>query len=406
MKNEKNKSFEKVDLTIEREIMEVEKKFTLSDPHFFDFYKQSESVKEIYQVYLSHPKEAFSLRMRKTKSGHNTSYSAAQKTRGEVTNDGLARLETPTLIDQETFDQYVENGHYPALKKLRVEPMPGVTIDWIEGWPDPIVEVENYANNEEALQFLHVYEDLLIDRSGEPDVDNEHIAYALSGKDVESDPYVELTPEKVVEELLAYQSIGYKQIVVGLSGRSGSGKTTLARQVQTLLQERNLNSTLLSTDDYHVGKSKLERTYGAPWLNWDSSVVYDTERMAEDIKLLQKGEMVQRRSFSFETQEPYMGSTIEPTNIIIVEGIHAGSNHLKDVRTLYFELPTSLSTCIGRDISRLRNGSRPNSSIGSTEERFLYQLQYAEPEYLNKDRPPRNSWSGCARSMGAIALDN
>lgn len=405
MSLEKMKYISEIESTPEREKIENELKLTPNDPNFFDFLLQQNEIQYIHQTYLSHPTEQFSLRLRETVIDGEARYSAALKSRGTTKTLGVSRLETPTHISKEAYEKYQKRGQFASLDKRRVELAPGVSVDWIEGWELPIIELEDFETNEAAQLFYQMYADQLNDRSGEREVDNEHIAHTLSDIDTEQEVYTSLDANKVVSEIMAYRSIGYKKIVVGLSGRSGSGKSTVARQLRNLLAYKaHLPSTLLSTDDYHVGKTFLESNYEKPWKNWDSAVVYDTKALAEDLKCLQAGEKIDRRSFSFETEEPYVEGEISPNDIIIIEGIHAGSNDLKEVRTLYFDLGTPFATSVGRDISRLRDGSRPNDSIGSPESRLRYQLEIAEPAFWEKDTPPRNSWSASVRPIGALAL--
>lgn len=406
MSVENNTGSIEFDQSLEREKIETEKKYSPIDPNFFDFLKQLHEQKNIHQVYLSHPTEPFSLRLRQIEQGDKTVYTAAGKARGNVTAAGLKRLETPTIISKEVFQHITSAGQYASLDKLRIEPVPGVSIDWIDGWELPIIEIEELETNEEAQQFLHVYKSQLVDHSGELIVDNEHIAYVLSGLDFESKSYEVIQPEDVVSEILAQKDSLSKPLVIGISGRSGSGKTTLARQIQTILAHQNqIACTILSTDDYHVGRSYLETTYGAPWLNWDSPLVYDTKQLAVDIKRLRHGKEIGKRVFDFESQEPDVEGVVRPREVIIVEGIHAGNRHLDTVRDMYVEMPTPFATSVGRDISRLRDGTRPNSSIGTPEIRLAYQLAYAEPSYLEKDNPKEHSLPTRGRHIGSLVLE-
>lgn len=390
----------------EREKIETELKFQPVDPYFFDFLKQQCELLEIDQVYLSSPSEPYSLRVRKLQSSDGTtSYTAALKDRGRVVPNGLRRIETPTKISQDAYEYHASHAS-AKLHKWRVEPVPGVNVDWIEGWQQPVIEIEDVGINEEAQLFYQQYRDQLVDRTGSPEVDNEHIAHALLKHEV--DPPLQMEPEKIAEEILAYMSTGMKQLVVGISGRSGSGKTTVARQVSQLLGSRgDASSTILTTDNYHKGKSYLEAQTGGSITNWDENSVYDTKLLAFDIWRLRGGEDVEQRKFSFATQEPYFDGKIYPRHdIIIVEGIHAGSPDLAKVRQLHFNLGTPFATSVGRDLERIRKTTRANTSIGSPEDRLRYQLQYAEPTFrdIEQSMPRRNYWSESTRRIATIAL--
>lgn len=390
----------------EREKIETELKFQLADPFFFDFLKQQCEIAEIKQVYLSQPNEPYSLRVRKIESGETTTYSAALKDRGRVVPHGLRRMETPTVITEEAFRFHEEHAS-ASLHKWRVEPVPGVVVDWIDGWEQPIVEIEDFGINEEAQLFYQQYRDQLIDRTGAPEVDNEHIAHMLTHNELEISG--ELQAEDIAEEIFAYRRAGMKQLVVGISGRSGSGKSTVAKQVAGLLRNSARGgsaSTILTTDNYHRGRNYLREQQGGPVVNWDEADVYDTKALAFDVWNLQHGEPIEYRKFSFRTQEPYVDGMIHPEDIIIIEGIHAGSSDLDKVRQLHFNLHTPLATSIGRDLERIRKTTRANNSISSPEKRLRYQLEYAEPTFqtIESGMPKRNNWSASMRPIGAMAL--
>lgn len=381
-----NGEFDKIP---EQEKWEVEKKFVPIDPHYFDFLESVREVQHIEQIYLSSPEEPYSLRVRKIdEADGSVRYSATLKSEGSVEVDGLTRFETPTEVSAETFAFY-EKTDAPRLTKHRVEPVPGVTIDWIDGYDRPIVEIEDIATNPDAQLFFQQYGDVLSDHTGLPEVNNEWIAHHLSR--VERSEAKQISVEEMSKKVLGYKSYGISPIVVTIDGRSGSGKTTYARQLAGLLKlgtdGESLDTTVLSTDNYHRGKSWLEsQNNGKPWQNWDASIVYDTKELAIDIARLRAGESVENRFFSFDDQECHFEGTIRPTEIIIVEGIHAGTKDLEGIRHFHFPVETPLATAVGRDLGRLREGDRPNSAIGSTAERLSYQLEYAEPAFQEIER--------------------
>jgi uridine kinase len=380
--------------------LEVERKFVPRSPELFEHYK-SDTI-SITQAYLSAPTDDYSLRLRKVIDGQNTTYSATLKSRGDHTPNGLARMEIDVPIAGATFDYYMDTQ--PAmLHKQRAEPLPGVTIDWIDGSNTPIVEIENIGHNEMAAQFLSLMEDELIDRTGQPDADNEALAYALSGITYEATQPIDV--KSILEDVAAYQRAGYEHIVLGIAGRSGSGKTTLASQLDNNLRHMLHTQPLrLSTDDYHVGRQHLEATYGAPWSNWEAAEVYDTKALAEDIKQLKAGQPIKARHFDFTTEETVFGHTLAPSNVIIVEGIHAGSPDLASVRQMFYDVKTPLATSLGRDIKRLLTTDRQNDSIRSPEDRLRYIIETGEPTYQSIEHPRRNSFSASVRPLGAVAL--
>lgn len=385
------------------EQLEIERKFIALDSTVFDQYRPSAS--RITQLYLSHPDDEYSLRLRQSVAPDGeTSFIATLKDRGIVTPEGLQRMEIETPISEAAFTHYSQ-GDYPRLYKERAELCSGVTIDWIDGSDTPIIEVENADLHQSASQFLSLFSRDLLERTGHSDVDNESLAYAIYEGSLERPP--EVSVEQIIEDMLAYRSIGTQQLVVGIGGRSGSGKSTLARELQAAVASHpdlGDQTGLVSTDDYHVGKRHLETTYGAPWTNWEDARVYDTATLANDIAQWHKGKPIIGRHFDFATEEPAFGDPLPDSNILIVEGIHAGSRDLAGVRQMYYEVTTPLSVSLGRDLKRLIATDRQQAAMKSPEERLRYVLEIGEPTYETVTRAPRNVFSASSRRLGQQVL--
>ncbi|HMS93432.1 MAG TPA: hypothetical protein PKD28_03525 [Candidatus Saccharibacteria bacterium] len=385
------------------EQLEIERKFIALDSTVFDQYRPSAS--RITQLYLSRPDDEYSLRLRQSVAPDGeTLFIATLKDRGIVTPEGLQRVEIETPVSEAAFTHYSQ-GDYPRLYKERAELCSGVTIDWIDGSDTPIIEVENADLHQSASQFLSLFSRDLLERTGHSDVDNESLAYAIYEGSLERPP--EVSVEQIIEDMLAYRSIGTQQLVVGIGGRSGSGKSTLARELQAAIAahpELGEPAGLVSTDDYHVGKNYLETTYGAPWTNWEDARVYDTALLARDIARWREGQPIVQRYFDFTTEEPVFGDPLPDSNVLIVEGIHASSRHLADQRQMFYEVATPLSVSLGRDLKRLLATDRSQAAMKSPEERLRYILEIGEPTYQTIDYAPRNSFSGCVRPMGQQAL--
>lgn len=373
----------------EREKWETEKKYIVTDPEYVELLARFNEPKVIEQIYLSRPHESANLRLRSTTDAHgNTQYTATLKTEPREVPNGLLRRETPTPINEVAFSYYQQTDA-PRLHKIRVEPYEGVSIDWIEGYAHPIVEIEDIGLHAEAQRFLQEYGNVLEERTGHHSVDNEWIAHQLAGKESISLP--PLSVDEMANQIRGYHHYGISPIVVTIDGRSGSGKTTIARALQAKLRYQKgvptINSVLLSVDNYHRGKSWLEMQNGnRPWIDWDAAIVYDTKELAIDVARLRAGESIENRFFSFENQESRFDGTVTPAPVIIIEGIHAGSRDLDGARHFHFAVDTPLATSIERDLARLREGDRPNSTIGSPEERLRYQLEYAEPAFRSINR--------------------
>jgi uridine kinase len=384
---------------------EREKKYVVPNLELVEGFK--DGAVPIEQVYLSRPEDEFSLRVRAKYTTNGPAYTATLKDGGEVVHGSLNRLEVETPISQQAYEYYASRPDFPSIRKLRAEPYPGFTIDFIEGLPTPLVEIEE-RDGSSYPAYVEAMTNEFIDVTDDPAYLNESLAYERSpssaeAKEVESlDQFV----QRVAEDMGSAYKAGYQNVIVGISGMSGSGKSStvaeLARRFETRLNAE-LHPVVISTDDYHKGKKYLEQTYGAPWTNWDDPRVYDTALMAEDLKALMQGETINRRHFDFATEEVVIDGPITKRPFIIVEGLYAGSKDLADVRTLHYEVPTSKATSIGRDVRRLVLENRTNSSIGTPEERLRYQLEVALPTYENQDRPKRNFVSSCARPLAERA---
>lgn len=390
------KSFEQLSYEVERKLVPI-------DEALFAPYEQL--AEPIEQVYLSRPDEDFTLRVRAQHTPDGTRYTATLKDKGELTAHGLARLEVESEITQDAYERYASNPAYPRITKRRATLIDGVTIDWIDGFDQPLIEIENCGNNPLAAQFYDDFSANMFEVTGDDTYENSTIAYEQF--DGTFEPLQDLSAAFIVDEIVAQLQTGKPQVTVGISGMSGSGKTTLAREVKQELI-RQFGDTLpavveLSTDDYHRGKHYLEATYGAPWTNWDLPEVYDTETLARHLAALKSGQAIPQQTFDFPRQETVVTGVIEPSSVVLVEGIFAGSPHLARVRDLHFTVPTPLATTLARDLLRLASTDRSNSSIATPEARLRYQLETAIPTYQSQERPRRNSWASSVRAIGKAA---
>ncbi len=386
---------------------ESERKFIASSPELLEGFRAG--AVPIEQIYLSNPQDEFSLRVRAKHTAHGTEYTATLKDEGNIVDGQLERLEVETAISAETYDYYASQPDLASIKKLRAEPYPGFTIDYIEKLDSPLAEIEQRDDPYPA--YIQALTSELVDVTGDPLFLNETLAHTLrdikSERDNTTPETLDVFVRRVAHDILTHYRLGYKHIVTGISGMSGSGKSSVVAELSRQLEEHfgpEFKPTILSTDDYHKGRIHLEETYGAPWENWDDERVYDTELMASDIARLLNGETIHHRHFDFASEETVIDDPVVLRPLIIVEGIVAGSPDLQDIRQLHFEVPTSRATSIGRDVRRLVLENRVNGSIGSPEARLKYQLETALPTYQGQERPTRNHYSSCARPLAERAF--
>jgi len=389
-----------------QKLREREQTLTAPTPDLLDAFRPLATP--IEGAYLSHPSEEFSLRVRAEYTNEGIVYSAALKDEGEMSGDALDRMEVPTEISKDAYEFYRAQPQFPDINFLRTKPLKGLAIDFIEGVEMPQVEYESELSDEEPA-FVQLLKTGLVDMSSDPSVRKEVIAHRLHGSETlkPSGETIDAFAERMFKDMVATYTMGHKQVVVGVSGMSGSGKSTAVRILQEKFSEtfgEEFTPVVLSSDDYHRGKKWLEDTYGAPWTNWDDPRVYNTAELASDIKRLADGDPIFHKHFDFATEEVMYDDIVAPSPFVIVEGLYAGSSDLKSIRTLHYEVPTSIATSIGRDVRRLVLEDRENGSIGGPGERLRYQLEVALPSYLEQEKPSRNSFAAYCRPLAERAF--
>lgn len=369
------------------------------------------AAQPIEQIYLSAPEDEFSLRVRCTYRPEGNEYTATLKDGGEVIDGARDRLEVNTPISQAAFEHYATNPNLAKVHKLRTEIQDGVTVDFVDGLELPIFEIEHNDPAERARlthELQTVLGEPLVEYTGDKALDTETIAYELSGIEYGKTPEsLDDFTERVLGEMVAQYVAGRNQVVVGLTGMSGSGKTTVTKALKERISDLygdEFSPIVLSTDDYHFGKTKLEEMYGAPYTEWDDPKTYNTTELAFDLQQLAEGVPLIKRHFDFDTEEPAFDEELAPSPFVILEGLYAGSKDLSKVRDLHFKLPTSVATSIGRDVRRLIIDDRKNRAFPTAASRLQYQVETAAPLYLEQEMPARKGFSASTRPLAERAF--
>lgn len=105
--------------------------------------------------------------------------------------------------------------------------------------------------------------------------------------------------------------------IIGIAGGTASGKTTLTEKIKQALPEK---VTTISLDNYyrdisHKAPDEL-KTY-----NYDHPDAFNFQLLKEHLSQLKAGQAITCPSYSFITRAVTLGAKVEPTGVIIVEGI-------------------------------------------------------------------------------------
>lgn len=384
---------------------EIESKLRVIKPGAFESFRPL--AVQLDAVYLSNPEDEFSLRVRREKAAEGFIYSATLKDRGRVVNGVKNRLEINVdTLSQEAYDYYANTPQFVPFQQFRTQITNEMSIDYIEGH-DSIIEIET-ADDDIRAGLMKDLDGLVEVKSHDRQFDKESIAHMLAGREALNSPEsLDSFSTRVADEMIAQYVSGKNQVVVGLTGMSGSGKTTATKAIRERIIDLIGDAyapLVISTDDYHFGKTKLDAINGEPWTQWDDKRTYNTAELANDITLMAQGKHLIRRHFDFDTEEPAFDEEVAPSPFVIVEGLYAGSKDLEAVRDLHFNLPTSIATSIGRDVRRLVIENRANRVFPTPESRLKYQLETALPLFLEQQKPTRNSFSASVRPMADRAF--
>jgi uridine kinase len=163
-------------------------------------------------------------------------------------------------------------------------------------------------------------------------------------------------------------------IIIGIAGGTASGKTTISKK----LYEASLpygTVSLIRLDDYYHDSSHLTLEQRRQ-INFDHPDSYDTDLIVKHLNQLSQGIAIEKPIYDFvysiRSQET---ERIEPSNIIIVEGIMIFA--IKELRDL-FQMKIYVDT--DDDITFIRRLKRDINHRGRTVESVVNQ-------YLTTVRP-------------------
>lgn len=175
-------------------------------------------------------------------------------------------------------------------------------------------------------------------------------------------------------------------MVIGIAGGTGSGKTTITDR---LVKEFGGNVSVVHHDNYY--KAHHDMPYAERCLlNYDHPDSFDTEMMIEHLRRLKEGKSVECPVYDYTIHDRSDRTiTIEPTRVIIVEGILIYADpRLCDQMDIKIFVDTDADVRILRRI--LRDVQERGRSLESVINQYLTTVkpmheQFVEPSKRRAD---------------------
>ena len=177
-------------------------------------------------------------------------------------------------------------------------------------------------------------------------------------------------------------------VILAITGGSGSGKTLIADALRTALRPHSV--TVLREDDYYRD-NRATPDFHPERFNFDDVAARDHGLLTEHLKALKAGLSIDMPRYDFVEHTRLSGRvTVEPTDIVIVEGTHV--LHSADLRalyghTIYLDVPDDI-----RLIRRiLRDVAERRRSVETVTNQYLQTVRpmhyrFTEPTRIFADR--------------------
>ncbi|OQA44211.1 MAG: Uridine kinase [Parcubacteria group bacterium ADurb.Bin305] len=317
--------------------LEIERKFLIKAlPVDLDKYPKE----EIAQGYLAISEDGNEIRLRKTNDQHFLtikSQGADIRKNIEITPEQFKAL----------WPQIINNG----INKTRyLIPYQSKTIylDFYKEGLEGLITAEVKFSNEEEMKNFELpdwfseeisynpnYKNRNLSAKGLPQEYQEYLnKFSSTSKEPMKEnlgiPEYELAPgiNKLVNSIRE-KLINQKPVIVEIAGGSASGKTTLvASRVKEIFKGRSL---IISMDDYYRGQKFMEdEVRQGHILNWDQPEALNLELLKTHLQALQQNKKIEKPVYNFKTAEAETTEIIEPKSVIILEGLFALDDTLKD----------------------------------------------------------------------------
>ncbi|HPH78649.1 MAG TPA: CYTH domain-containing protein [bacterium] len=187
-----------------------------------------------------------------------------------------------------------------------------------------------------------------------------------------------------------------KPVIVEIAGGSASGKTSeVAKQVKKHFGE---DAVIISMDDFYRGAKYMnEQAAQGINYNWDQPEALNIAQLLQILQELKTGNVVEKPIYDMKTSAPSEKTeTVKPTKVIIVEGLFALNDAIKDCGDIkaFVDIGTH-----GRLLRRLlrdveRTGQKPQDIL-----KYFAKIvqpmheKYIEPTLKNADLIINNEYN-------------
>jgi phosphoribulokinase len=159
-------------------------------------------------------------------------------------------------------------------------------------------------------------------------------------------------------------------LIIGVAGDSGSGKSTFTKSISNLLGKDMVS--FFSLDDYHLEDRETRKKTGHLPLD---PKINNLELAGEHLKILRKGKAIIKPVYNHTTGKFDPPQVFEPKKIVIVEGLHALYDELRNFLDLKIYVDPS------REIKWKWKIKRDVNERGYDKKHVIEEIRRREPLY-------------------------
>lgn len=247
--------------------------------------------------------------------------------------DPPERIETEIELSKDQFHALWPLTEGKRIVKDRFTLPDDITVDRYQGNLKGLIVAEKEFKTKEQMQQFAPPDWFGQEITRNAGFSNKNLSRAQSSEDI----IKTLIPEYELRDGIQVLAKAMEQkakdtnkpVVVEIAGGSSSGKTSaVAARLKELFGD---GSQIISMDDFYKGAAFMQSEAAkGNILNWDQPEAVDIKGCRDLIEQLKNGRIVQKPVYDFKTGEANIAGEIRPTDFIIVEGLYALTDEMKD----------------------------------------------------------------------------